>query len=314
MATSGTVTLSTNQDALIRRSMRLLGLIKTGGTRQPEEMNDAAEALNVMLKEWDAQGVGLWLIKSVTLYPQKSTASFDLGPSGDNATLSGVNTETSTTASSGASTIDVDSVTGMTAADNIGVELESGSFQFTTIVSISTLEITLTDVLTDDVADGATVVAYTTKIDRPLRIANPRWKQSNTYERPLDLWSRSQYMEMPNKETDADGPNSLYYDPQLTNGKLFIWPRCGNVDGQILFDAQMPTEIMIARSDEPLVADEWYNAVAYNLAATLAPEYPYEVSERKWIMIEQKADALFTKLKRWDEEVTSLFLSPKRWF
>jgi hypothetical protein len=76
-------------------------MVKVGGTRLPEETNNAAEALNSMLKEWDAQGVGLWQLKSVTLYPQKSTASYSLGPTGDNATLSGVSTETSAAASSG---------------------------------------------------------------------------------------------------------------------------------------------------------------------------------------------------------------------
>jgi len=315
MATSGTVTLSTTQDALIRRAFRLLGLIQVGGTRYPEEMDNAAEALNSMLKEWDAKDVGLWLTQPVTLYPQKSSASYDLGPSGDNATLSGMSTNTSAAASTGASTIDVDSVTGMTAADYIGIELESGSFQWTTIVSISTLEVTLTDVLTDDVDDDATVVAYTTKIDRPLRIKNPRYDNGDGYQRPVNMLSRSQYQGITNKTTAvSDGPTEVYYDPQLTNGVLYTWPVNANVDGEILFDAQMPMETMVARSDAPQFADEWQNTIALNLAALVGMEYPKEVHKQHLAWVEAKAEASFSKLQRWDEEVTSTFLSPNMEF
>ncbi|RJO60811.1 MAG: hypothetical protein C4542_08155 [Dehalococcoidia bacterium] len=312
MATSGVVTLSTSQDALIRRAFRLLGLIQVGGTRYPEEMDNAAEALNSMLKEWDSQGVGLWLIKPVTLYPQMDSASYNLGPSGDHATLSGVSTETSAAASSGASTISVDSATGIADTYYIGVELDSGSFQWTTVNGTPpALVVTLDDVLTDDVDDGATVVCYQTKIARPLRIKNPRYKNSSGYERPLDLLSRSEYQGLTDKTTaQSDGPTAVYYDPQLTNGKLYVWPVNSNVDGEILFDAEMPMEILSARTDEPLVANEWQNTIALNLAALIGLEYPLEVSKQHLAYVDARAREAFMKLKRWDEEVTSLFLGP----
>ncbi len=313
MATSGIVTLSTTQDKLIRRAYRLLGLIKVGGTRAPEEMNNAAEALNSMLKQWDSDDVGLWLIKPVTLYPEKNAVSYDLGPTGDHATLSGVSTATSAAASSGSGTISVDSVTGIADTYNIGVELDSGSFQWTTVNGTPVgLVVTLTTVLSDDVDDGATVVSYATKINRPLRIKNPRYKNSSGYERPLDMWSRSQYQDITNKTTAVgDGPTSVYYDPQLTDGVLYTWPVNANVDGEILFDSQTPMETMVARSDEPLFADEWQNAIAINLAALLGMEYPLEVPQQRLAWVKGEAIDTFDKLKRWDEEVTSTFFSPK---
>lgn len=316
MATSGTVTLSTSQDALMRRAFRILGLVKVGGTRAPEEMNNAAEALNSMLKGWDAQGVGLWLTKPVTLYPQKDAASYDLGPTGDHATLSGSSTETSAAASSGDSTISVDSVTGMADGDYIGVELDSGSFQWTTVDGTpAALDVVLDDALTDDVADAATVVYYTTKINRPLRIKNPRYKNSSGYERPVDIWSRTEYQGVANKTTaTSDGPTAVYYDPQLTDGKLYAWPVNSNVDGEILFDCQMPMEVMSARTDEPLFANEWQNTIALNLAALLGMEYPLEVPKQHLAWVKTEALDAFGKLKRFDEEVTSLYFGPQTGF
>jgi hypothetical protein len=311
MATSGTVTLSTSQDALLRRAFRMLGLIKVGGTRSPEEMENAAEALNSMLKEWDALGIGLWLTKSVTLYPEKSEDAYTLGPSGDHATLSGISTETAAAASSGDSTISVDSATGIATTYNIGVELDSGDFQWTTVNGApSGTTVTLTAALTDDVDDAATVVCYQTKIARPLRIKNPRYKDASGFERPLDMWSRSQYMGMTDKDQTSDSPVAVYYDPQRTNGVLYVWPCCDNVDGEILFDAQMPTEILSARTDEPLITDEWQNVVALNLAALIGIEYPLEVPKQHLAWIEQKAQVGFNRLQNFDQEVTSIFLSP----
>jgi hypothetical protein len=287
-------------------------MIKVGGTRQPEEMNNAAETLNSMLKEWDAHGVGLWLIKSITLYPQVAASSYSLGPSGDNATLSSVNTKTSAAASSGDSTIHVDSATGIVDGYNIGIELDSSYFQWTTVSGTPVgTTVTLAAALTDDVSDDATVACYHAKIARPLRIKNGRWLNESGYERPLDIWSRSQYMTITNKTTAiSSGPVALYYDPQLTNGVLYVWPVNSNVDGRILFDAQMPIEILNIRSDEPQVADEWQNTIALNLAALIGLEHPDEVPKNHLMYIEQKAQDAFNNLKQWDEETVSLYLQP----
>jgi len=313
MATSGTVTLSATQETVIRRAFRLLGLTKVGSTRHPEELNNAAEALNSMLKEWDTLGVGLWLIKSVTLYPEVNAASYDLGPSGDHATLSGVSTTITTAALTDASTIVVDDNTGIADTYYIGIELEDGTFQWTTVNGVvSTTTITLADVLTDDVDADATVVCYQTKIARPLRIRNARYKNSSGYERPLNEWSRSQYMAITNKTTAvADGPTSYYYDPQLTNGKLYVWPVNNDVDGEILFDAQMPMEVLTARGNEFLFTDEWKNAIALNLAALIGMEYPREVDKPHLTWVKREALASLIQLKRFDEEITSVFLQPR---
>jgi hypothetical protein len=291
----------------MRRAFRLLGMIKVSGTRPGEEMDNAAEALNAMLKEWDAHGVGLWLTKPVTLYPQMSTASFSLGPSGDNATLSGVSTETAAAASSGDSTITVDSATGISDGYYIGVELDSGSFQWTTVNGTpASTTVTLTAALTDDVDDAATVVCYETKINRPLRVKNVRYKDSSGYERPVDIWDRSTYFNITNKTTESDGPVAVYYDPQLTDGKLYIWPCCNGVDGEILLDAQMPMEILNARTDEPLFANEWQNTIALNLAALIGMEYPREVDKQHLMWIKREALEAYSKLRNFDNEDTSV--------
>jgi hypothetical protein len=70
-------------------------------------------------------------------------------------------TETTAAASAGASTLAVTSTSRMTAADSIGVYLQSGDLYRTTIASVdSTTGLTLSTALPDAVASGAKVIDY----------------------------------------------------------------------------------------------------------------------------------------------------------
>lgn len=71
-------------------------------------------------------------------------------------------TTTSAGASSGASSISVNDITGYEVGGNIAVLLDDGSYQWTTITGISGTTITLNDTLTDDVASGNNVGGYKT--------------------------------------------------------------------------------------------------------------------------------------------------------
>jgi hypothetical protein len=71
-------------------------------------------------------------------------------------------TTTSAGASSGASSISVNDITGYEVGGNIAILLDDGSYQWTTITGISGTTITLNDTLTDDVTSGNNVGGYKT--------------------------------------------------------------------------------------------------------------------------------------------------------
>ena len=59
----------------------------------------------------------------------------------------------------------------MSDADNIGIELDDGTIQWTTINGAPAgSTVTLTDALTDDVASGNAVYVYTAKTNRPMKL------------------------------------------------------------------------------------------------------------------------------------------------
>ena len=307
MATSGTRVLTRTRNDIITAAFRLLGLIKPGGTvPHPEMMDHAQDSLNDMITSWQADGVGLWLKADATLYMQYGQASYDIGPSGDHCTLSAAETTTSAAASSGASSITATSITDMADGDYIGVELDTGYFQFTTINGTPAgSTVTLTDVLTGDVDSGAFVFAYTTKVSRPLSIEDARWVQDDDTELIFSLRSRNEYMGL-NDKTTAGSPNFGYYDPQLTNGKMYVWQPPSDVEYRLRFTVMQPIEVFTASTDSPDFPQEWFNALRYGLADYMGPEYWEYLDPRQYLVVQEKAREYTDKMFGNDTEAAPI--------
>ena len=193
MATSGSYDFSVNCLEIIKGALRLIGAIATGETPAAAEISDAKEALDMMTKAWQAEGIGLWLNQEVTLFLEYAERSYTLGPSGDHCAATSVKTEIKTAAASGAGTIDVDSITGISDGDNIGIELDDGTLQWTTVNGAPSGDtITLTAVLAGAAAVDNHVYAYTNKIPRPLEIIEARRVYADDTEVPVDIVSRAE--------------------------------------------------------------------------------------------------------------------------
>lgn len=313
MTTSGTVIISSNQEKIIKGAARLLELYEIGDTLPVGMYNNMAESLNEMMLEWQTEKVGLWLEDEVTLLTQKAAQSYDLGPSGDHATLSRSATELSADASSGDGTIDVDDITGILDGDNISIELDTGYAQFTTVNGTPAGDtVTLTDVLTGDASEDNAVAFYTDKIDRPLNIRCVRYKYASGNEQPFTMWPRARFFKI-NVRTQESTPSIGYYQSRTTNSRLYIWPTCNNVDGQIVFTAQMPIEIFVNRGDSPDLPEEWLSALKYNLADDYGPEMWSKINRDKYLnVLVPKAKLKFEKLQRWDREKRSIIFRPKK--
>lgn len=68
-----------NRDQVIKGALRLLGVISQGQTPDTAQVNDAAEALNVLCKAWEAEGLPLWAIKTETIIPVAGQTSYTIG-------------------------------------------------------------------------------------------------------------------------------------------------------------------------------------------------------------------------------------------
>ncbi len=155
MTTSGSYDFALDRDGLIAQAHHYLGTVDIRSTPTTTEYTDGGIVLNMMLKGWQTENIYLWLNKKVTLFLEDDKQSYSLGPSGDNftATSDVVKTEMKAAGVATDATITVDSITGMTNGDYIGIELDDGTTQWTTINGVPAgYVVTLTTALTSAAA------------------------------------------------------------------------------------------------------------------------------------------------------------------
>ncbi len=76
MALSNSQNFSTTRNDLILGALRLIGAIGQGETASSVQITEASEALNMMVKAWQADGMSLWVTKEYSLTLLASTASY----------------------------------------------------------------------------------------------------------------------------------------------------------------------------------------------------------------------------------------------
>lgn len=278
MATSGSVDYLITRNEIITEALELLGVLANGDTANTNDVTSCSRTLNMMVKHWQARGVMLWKSQEIYVFLADEGQYYDLGPTGDHATASFVKTEVATAADSGASTIEVDDDTGISDADAVGVELDDGTLQWTTVNGAPSSDtITLTASLTDDVSVDANVFTYTTITNRPLFISEGRLHQDSGTEIPLTVVAGNDYKRISTK-TSSGKASQIWYDPLTTNGRLHVWPTPDSVKDYLVLTARMPIEDFDSGSDDPDFPQEWLLPLAYNLAVLVAPKFNEETT------------------------------------
>lgn len=311
MATSGTAVFSLNRDQLIKAALRKVNAFEAGETPDSDSVSDASDALNTMVKHWQGNGVQIYKTVEAILFPQVGQVRYSLGlTSTDHATESWVETELAANAALGASQISVDSATGIATTYHIGVQLDDGTLQWTTVNGApSGTTITLTAVLTDSATAGNLVVVYQTKLVRPLRILGARsYNFASAIDVPLEEMDRLEYQDMPNK-TNSGTVTSFYYDRRTSStGYLYVWPAPANVDDAIKMTVAKPIEDFSAAGDDADLPQEWIRAIVWGLADEIADEY--DVPEPKRGRIERRAAQYLNEANWCERELLSIEFVP----
>ena len=308
MSRSGSYDLGPVGDDILRGAIRIVkgigGVAPTGKTGQSEVIQ-TREACNIMLKEWQAQGVGLWLKKELYVFLAYRTGSYSLGASGDQATLTLVETELSSSSAAADTTLTVDSITGVTDGDVIGIELDANTLEWTTVnATPSGSVITITTGLTSSAGIDNNIYTYTTISQRPLEILEARLHRDDETETPLNILTRQEWMDYANK-TSNGLPNSIFYDSQLDSGILNVWPRPEKVNDYIKLTCKYPIQDIDAAANDPDFPAEIYRAVKFNLAVDISHEYT-GVDMDRYYALKKKADQLFTTISMFDAEYGSI--------
>jgi len=310
MATSGSTDFSISRTTIINDVCEDLNLKSEGQPVANHIKTKAILRLQAMIKADMMDGLHLWAIADGTLFFVLNQESYTLGTGGDEASASYLKTEVATAQTSGNNTLVVDSTTGMTAGDNIGIELDGGDLQWTTITSVdSSTQVTLDANLTDDVAVDNHVYTYTTIIEKPIRIIPDtiRIENSSGMETPVHLVSRSDYMSIPDKSSSGV-TNKVFYEPLRTTGKLYIWPVADDVQRVLHFNYERTLEDMDAAGNEPdypiQFAEYLMAGLRYRMGRIAG------MTDQELITAKAEADSEKQRCLDFDSEEGSLFFQP----
>ena len=146
---------------------------------------------------------------------------------------------------------------------------------------------------------------------KPLRVVEVRRRvTSSSIDTPLNELARQDYLEQPNKSSQAT-PVSFYYDPRSTAGTLYIWPTASTAVAAAMtlqLTELQPIEDFDSTDDDADFPNEWMQALSYGLAEQLALKYGVAPDIRSEIA--SRAAAYKAQLEAWDSEPASLFLQP----
>lgn len=334
MAVSGTITYRPTINTVINDALAQVGALdpESGLSPSASQTASALRMANSLVKTWGTRGLQLWERRYGVIFPQLNQGLFVLGspgPAGDHACLTTplnggfVQTTLAANAVSGATTIEVASVTGqlntvgnpavsITSGYNIGIELDDGTLQWTTVNGApSGTTVTLSAALTDDVTEGSYVYCYQTKLMRPLRIGDAFVRQvAGGNDTPCRIISREEYNRFGMKSSEGT-PVQLYYDPQSNTGNLYTYPVFPNVQQLLFIQFEKPIDDFATASDDFDMPQEWAEALMWNIAWRMAPGYQVPTAT----MREIKELALYTyeQLDGWDQETASVYLQPSSW-
>ncbi len=315
MTTSGSFSFTVNRDQVIRDAMLNIGKLDEVENPSAQDITDCNLKLNMLIKQWMggtdfAPGIKVYKRKWGYLFLNNATNKYTVGPGGTGWTNSFVRPVTTSTALSGAASITVPSTSGIAANYNIGIALDSGALQWTTVLSVVGLTVNLNAALTGQSSSGSQVFCYQTTAQQPLNIETAVLRDQFNQDTPLNFMRTVEdYANLPSKTdvTNISDPTSIYYEFQLTNS--FIYTDCGaaqDVQKYIVMSYMEPVQDMVNPNDSFDYSQECFLALSWGLSKQIAPMYnmPWtQVMEANYMAAVQIAGHK-------DAEVNTMYFQP----
>lgn len=79
MATSASTNYASSRDEIVTRALRLINEIGTGQSPNATRLAECSIVLNQIFKEWNAYGMQLWKVSTISVTPVADQASYSIG-------------------------------------------------------------------------------------------------------------------------------------------------------------------------------------------------------------------------------------------
>lgn len=153
----------------------------------------------------------------------------------------------------------------------------------------------------------ASTASYTVS-SRLLKVVQA-YSRTSGIDTPIEINTREEYNRLSDK-TSTGEPVSIYHDPRRASSIIKVWPVpdatiAASTTIELTYVA--PYEDFDASTDDADFPQEWYEALVYNLADRLAPEYGIPIEERR--VLKQEATMYKQLAESWGSEEGSLYFT-----
>jgi len=317
MAYSGTVGQTViNVQTLIDHGARRCG--KLAEELTSEQVLSARQSLYFLLSDLGNRGIQFWTItkKVIGLTPDKyiydlPKGSIDLWntlyrtmsrPSGSYTTSAGgvvanaydgdVDTICTQTSTNGNITVNygtsnpvyigsIGLLPASTGTWSIIYEWSEDGVTWKTLVDLGSVAVVDNEWIWTDIVAGQTVPYYRCRVYNGTTLSvRELYFGNNSLEVQMSSLNRDDYTNLPNKDFTANQPYQYWYNRQIPNPQIYIWPVPSTAFVQMVCWYSRQIEDVGALTDELEIPQRWYEAVQMMLAHKMSLELPQVAMDR----------------------------------
>lgn len=127
---------------------------------------------------------------------------------------------------------------------------------------------------------------------RPTRIVQA-WVRNNDFDYPVDIVARENFAAIGDKTTSAR-PEKLWFEPTYPLATVTLWPVPDSALDTLYLKLWQPLSAVASVSDSLSLPPEYEEAIIWNLAVNLAPEFSMEPPQ----IVAFRADETLRELQR----------------
>ena len=315
---SGTSTFSITTKSLISESFDILQMGVEGEDLSEDMLTRAQRSLNIMVRNWQAQGIHLWTYDEATVFLEGGTRTYtpETSRGSNDYWFSYLAADVLLGDSIGTLKLPLDRYGPRDVQPQIGWTIgflrpDNREYFWTTLVSydIGGGDFELSDPFPVDMLEGTFAVIYELPI-RPIeRVLGVRRVDGFLNDTPINFESRQKYFDLPTKLASG-AISEAYYDRDLPQGVLYLWPTPQDGSQFVRLRYERRLFDFVDLDDCADLPQYYYEALVYGLARRLAIKY--RVPPNLYTIIKEMADEQLTEALNFDNEITDISVSLNR--
>jgi hypothetical protein len=150
-----------------------------------------------------------------------------------------------------------------------------------TLVDLGSVAVVDNEWIWTDIVAGQTVPYYRCRVYNGTTLSvRELYFGNNSLEVQMSSLNRDDYTNLPNKDFTANQPYQYWYNRQIPNPQIYIWPVPSTAFVQMVCWYSRQIEDVGALTDELEIPQRWYEAVQMMLAHKMSLELPQVAMDR----------------------------------